>query len=150
VRRNRLLTALLGGACSAFLAFLVTGAIADAQPPVPHPLEGREQCLLCHQLGGPGVGIPGGAGLPAAHQGFGEGLCLTCHRSGVGLLLPTPTLAPTPTPTPIVMLPPTGGGSAGRAGWPISYLLSAGGLLLASGVALGLHRLRRRFSRNKV
>ncbi len=42
-------------------------------PLIPHTLEGRESCLMCHQIGGD---IP----LPEDHEGRTEDLCLTCHE----------------------------------------------------------------------
>src|SRR3990172_13017544 len=49
-------------------------------PAIPHTLEGRSACTGCHTVGGPGVGVPGGAGMPADHQGRTDATCLGCHK----------------------------------------------------------------------
>jgi hypothetical protein len=64
------------------------GAPAEPQPaatpsgpsPIPHPVQGREQCTTCHTVGGPGVGEAGGLGMPADHAGRTDATCLGCHR----------------------------------------------------------------------
>lgn len=49
-------------------------------PAIPHPVQGREQCTTCHTIGGPGVGVPGGLGIPADHQGRTDATCQGCHK----------------------------------------------------------------------
>lgn len=49
---------------------------------VPHPVQGREQCGVCHTAGGPGAGAPGGLGMPQDHAGRPDSTCLSCHREG--------------------------------------------------------------------
>ncbi|MBN1284014.1 MAG: NapC/NirT family cytochrome c [Anaerolineae bacterium] len=44
-------------------------------PPVPHELEDREDCLLCHDPGGKVVPAP------ASHADYTNDICLTCHRA---------------------------------------------------------------------
>jgi formate dehydrogenase gamma subunit len=56
-----------------------TPAATPAQPsssaisPIPHPLEGYEQCLMCHNTGGMKP-------FPESHTGFAQETCLTCHK----------------------------------------------------------------------
>lgn len=68
-----------------------------AEIAIPHTLEGRSACTICHTVGGAGVGAPGGTGLPASHEGRTDATCTGCHRSATP---PTPTPAATPTRTP--------------------------------------------------
>ncbi len=53
---------------------------AALSPLIPHSLEGRADCLLCHQVGGAGVGESGGTGLAADHEGRANESCLGCHE----------------------------------------------------------------------
>ncbi len=88
------------------LISLLLVSVASAQPPVPHSLEGRDDCLACHQTGVGGaprvaadhVGrtnetcgqchVPVGvepAAVPAIpHPTEGREACLACHEAGVG------------------------------------------------------------------
>ncbi len=50
-------------------------------PQVPHTLEGRDDCTMCHQVGGGGVGEVGGTGLAVSHEGRTAEICLGCHTS---------------------------------------------------------------------
>src|SRR5574341_1209809 len=43
-------------------------------PDIPHPLEGRDQCLACHQ-----TGAAGAPKIPDNHAGRTEDMCLNCH-----------------------------------------------------------------------
>lgn len=43
-------------------------------PAISHTLEGREQCLMCHQAGALAV--------PASHEGIGNETCTACHGAG--------------------------------------------------------------------
>jgi formate dehydrogenase gamma subunit len=45
---------------------------------IPHPLEGREDCLLCHAEGG---AVP----FPADHVGRPSTACLVCHATAEGV-----------------------------------------------------------------
>jgi len=54
-------------------------AAAGGAPSTPHALQGREQCTMCHTVGGPGVGMAGGTGMPASHQGRTDATCVGCH-----------------------------------------------------------------------
>jgi hypothetical protein len=40
---------------------------------IPHPLEGREDCLLCHKLDGVKP-------FPADHEGRTSETCQACHK----------------------------------------------------------------------
>ena len=44
-----------------------------------HTLEGFSNCVLCHQVGGSGVGTVGGTGMPSSHTGRPIDTCLSCH-----------------------------------------------------------------------
>jgi hypothetical protein len=62
-------------------------------PDVPHPTEGREDCLACH---GPGQVKP----FPADHEGRNNESCLECHEAGAAEMAQ-------PTPEPMATLPPS-------------------------------------------
>ncbi len=101
--------ALAGG-----LLILLLGVVTSrAQPPVPHPEEGREDCLACHEAGVAGaprvaadhvgranetcgqchrpIGIEPAAMRPIPHPVEGRDNCLACHESGVGGASQVPT-----------------------------------------------------------
>ena len=71
-------------------------ATASNPPKIPHQTEGRAACTLCHQVGGTGVGAPGGLGMPANHQGRTDATCTACHppASLVQPAQPTQTAQP--------------------------------------------------------
>ncbi|MBU2534906.1 MAG: hypothetical protein ABIK32_05835 [Chloroflexota bacterium] len=48
--------------------------VAVSIPAVPHTLEGREECLLCHDTGGLKP-------YPLDHEGREQESCLSCHES---------------------------------------------------------------------
>jgi hypothetical protein len=50
-------------------------------PPVPHVIEGNEDCSVCHQPGDSGVGEQGGTGQPEDHKERTVDTCLNCHSS---------------------------------------------------------------------
>ncbi len=62
-------------------------------PDISHPLEGRSDCLLCHQAGG------SSAQVPDNHAGGTNDICLACHQ------LP-PTEEATPGATPAIPVIP--------------------------------------------
>jgi hypothetical protein len=64
-----------------------TQAIADQAVPMPHPVAGQEDCLLCH-------GPKGIRPFPADHADRSQDICIGCHMP-----LPEPTPAPTAEPT---------------------------------------------------
>lgn len=45
-------------------------------PKIPHPLEGRDDCLLCHEAGGLKP-------FPENHAGRTSDICLSCHKGEV-------------------------------------------------------------------
>ncbi len=47
------------------------GAPPPTTPNIPHTLEGRDDCLMCHE-----------ATIPADHSGYTNNTCLTCHEEG--------------------------------------------------------------------
>lgn len=59
----------------------VTPAAKAAAPRIPHPVEGRENCVSCHTVGGAGAGQPGGLGMPANHEGRTNDSCRNCHSA---------------------------------------------------------------------
>lgn len=74
--------------------------VATIVPPlIPHPLEGRADCRLCHA-----TGIGGAPQFPTDHSRRPSDVCLACHR-------PAPVQngdsAPTTIPTPPVETTPT-------------------------------------------
>ena len=93
---------LAGGLLLLFMGVM----ISHAQPPLPHPIEGREDCLSCHETGVVGaprvaadhvgrtnetcdqchrpIGIEPAAVRPIPHPVEGRDNCLACHESGVG------------------------------------------------------------------
>ncbi len=58
-------------------------APAPAPPPatpsgatlIPHELENRENCLMCHE-----TGIGDASAIPADHAGRANDLCVACHQ----------------------------------------------------------------------
>lgn len=62
------------------------GGAAPTEPlaaPVPHSLQGRENCLVCHTSPEAGIVLPGGP-PPIPHTLIGREDCLACHLEGVG------------------------------------------------------------------
>ena len=62
---------------------------------IPHTLEGREQCLTCHQ-----TGVGGAPRVPANHAGRTNDQCRTCHQPRV--------IAPEIVPTRVPHVPSVG------------------------------------------
>jgi hypothetical protein len=81
-RSRGLMVAALVSACSALILLgqpLLQPEGAMAAPseqvkPISHPVEGRDNCLMCHQ---PGAGVKP---APADHAGRPKESCLTCHK----------------------------------------------------------------------
>ncbi len=70
---------------------------AEGPPTIPHPLEGRDNCLLCHSETGVKPYPPDHAGRPVTS-------CQACHQAGPAGAAPTPPAATpaagaTPQPT---------------------------------------------------
>jgi len=71
--------------------------VPEGGPPViPHPLIGRENCLACHA-----EGIGGAPQIPEDHAGRPNDICQACHQPGQLPAPPTPTAPAEPIPTPI-------------------------------------------------
>ncbi len=70
--------------------------VALAQPPIPHSLEGREECLACHE-----TGVAGAPQVPSSHTGRPNEVCQACHQPLVAQPSPVPTSTPPLVPTPI-------------------------------------------------
>ncbi|MFH1141954.1 MAG: hypothetical protein V1724_09930 [Chloroflexota bacterium] len=69
----------------------------ELRPPgVPHPLEGRNDCLLCHAT----------VSLPADHKARQVDTCTICHKP-LAQATPTPMPTPAPTATPTAVPTPT-------------------------------------------
>ena len=52
-----------------------TGTEPAGPPSIPHSLDGRDNCLLCHDIGGLKP-------FPADHEGRTTDLCRVCHKTG--------------------------------------------------------------------
>ena len=81
-----------------------TYIIAQDFPPVPHALEGRENCLACHE-----TGAAGAAKIPDDHEGRTNEMCQACHQPAEATQEATPepiteaaptVESPTPEATP--------------------------------------------------
>ncbi len=59
------------------------GGAAVLSPGIPHPLEGFEDCLLCHAAE---AAVP----FPAEHKSYGVNTCLVCHVAQEESPLPAP------------------------------------------------------------
>ncbi|HZK67476.1 MAG TPA: hypothetical protein VFD42_08045 [Chloroflexota bacterium] len=68
-------------AATAPAATAATAPAAAAAPAIPHPLEGMDNCVSCHQAGGAGVATKGGTGMPANHSAFTITQCSGCHKA---------------------------------------------------------------------
>lgn len=82
--------------CHAAPPGAVSGTASSGQvsPAIPHPLEGRANCITCH-------GPEGFRPYPANHAGRPVESCTGCHKvAAVSETAPTATVAPTATPLP--------------------------------------------------
>ncbi len=71
-----------------------TEAAPPAAPPnIPHPLEGRDDCLGCH-----GTGLAGFPQVPADHAGRTNDLCQGCHQSAAETGAVPPAASPAAPP----------------------------------------------------
>jgi mono/diheme cytochrome c family protein len=74
---------------------------------VTHPVEGRDDCRLCHE-----TGVGGAPQFPADHIDRANEVCLVCH---VAAAQPAAKLAPSPTvgPAPVEAVPVSGDAARG-------------------------------------
>ncbi len=84
-RFERVLVAIALGS----LVILLTTAARLAQPPIPHDLTGRQDCLACHTNG-----LGGAPKVPADHAGRPNETCQVCHKPGAAAA-PASTVQPT-------------------------------------------------------
>lgn len=68
-----------------------TAASADVPPRIPHPLQGRDDCVACH-----GTGLGGAPKLPASHAGRTSQTCRLCHQPAEPPEGEVPQILPTP------------------------------------------------------
>ena len=74
-------------------------ASAGGAPLIPHALEGREDCLVCHAVGS------GMKPAPADHEGRTKETCRACHQVASDVAPAEETPAATATITPTVAAP---------------------------------------------
>ena len=89
----------LGFALVALVVVLLipTVMVAQTNPPIPHPVEGRDDCLACHE-----TGANGAVQIPDNHIGIKNDICQVCHQS-VSETKPAAAspLGPLPVPHPL-------------------------------------------------
>lgn len=86
------------------LGIVATFAPVHAQrtpPPIPHSLEGRQDCNLCHA-----TGVGGAPKFPADHTGRTNEMCRVCHQPATTT---KPSVQPTSAPTAQATKPAAGG-----------------------------------------
>lgn len=65
---------------------------AWVKPPViPHQVEKRETCLMCHAASGGMANVPS---VPANHEGRTNDMCLWCHAKDAAVQTTTPPAIP--------------------------------------------------------
>jgi hypothetical protein len=75
------------------LIVLMMPAVASAQPAIPHSIEDRADCLMCHE-----TGVAGAPQIPESpnHTSYTSSMCTICHRvAGAEANQPTATTPPT-------------------------------------------------------
>ena len=129
-------------ACGLALALaLPLIASADSPPKIPHLVQGREECSSCHKVGGPGVRVVGGTGMPSDHAGRENRFCAGCHLPAApqettasaqpvsappaATAVPTVVAAAVVTPTATLMPTVAARAVAGRAQAPPATVTSA-------------------------
>jgi hypothetical protein len=65
------------------LFWLAQPTLAVLQPPIPHPLEGRDNCLSCHE-----EGVGGAPKVPDNHTGRNNQSCTACHQLAENVVAP--------------------------------------------------------------
>ena len=102
----------LGLALAVLIVVSLIPALTAAQgaPPfIPHPLEGRDECLACHR-----TGVDGAPQVPEDHTGRTNDMCRVCHQPApateavpaMEAITPTVTSTATQEATPTVVGPP--------------------------------------------
>jgi hypothetical protein len=93
----------LGFVLATLVVILLVPTFIVAQttnPPIPHPVEGREDCLSCHE-----TGTNGAVQIPDNHSGIENDICRVCHKSALegAPTIPGPgALGPLPVPHTLV------------------------------------------------
>ncbi len=78
------------------LFWTITPADAQKSPPlIPHPLDGRGECGVCHA-----TGVGGAPKFPADHTGRANEMCKLCHQPGTAKPATSTTPAAQPTTKP--------------------------------------------------
>jgi len=62
-------------------------------PPIPHSLDGRQDCVICHS-----TGVGGAPKFPADHTGRTNEMCQLCHKPGAPSTSAGGTAVPTKAP----------------------------------------------------
>ena len=77
---------------SLLMVFLATVAVAQVVRPteVPHDLAGRDDCLMCHQVGA----MEPVTDVPPSHAERASVTCLWCHGPAVRMLTTDPAIIP--------------------------------------------------------
>ncbi|MBI5876585.1 MAG: cytochrome c3 family protein [Chloroflexi bacterium] len=75
-----------------------SGPAASSAPKIPHPLQGRDNCLTCHA-----TGTAGAPKMPSSHAGRTSDQCRSCHKTVTEASGEVVQVAPTPIPN----VPPT-------------------------------------------
>ena len=72
------------------MGFLVTVAVAQVVRPgeVPHDLAGRDDCLMCHQVGA----MEPVTDVPPSHADRASVTCLWCHGPAATMLTTDPAI----------------------------------------------------------
>lgn len=70
------------------LCVFVTAAVAQVMRPaaVLHDLAGRDNCMMCHEVGAMDMVTD----VPSTHEGWQSGVCLWCHGSDSPMLTVDP------------------------------------------------------------
>ncbi len=79
----------------------VCAAPSEQIKPISHPVEGRENCVMCHQPGG------GVKPAPADHAGRTKETCLTCHKPQAAAPAAAPAQQAQPAAAPAAQTKPT-------------------------------------------
>jgi len=78
------LAAVAIGVAIAVATFGLAVAAPELQPKTTHDVQGREDCLICHQVGG------GVKPSPSNHAAYTNAMCLGCHPAGNASRSPEP------------------------------------------------------------